>query len=99
MAEKYRIKVAVHNHPYPSYYWHPDSLIKYVKGYKYLGACADLGHWIRAGIDPIEALKKYEKAGIKVFESHFKDMHAKPDETYTAYMRSFPYQAWGREVA
>ena len=49
LADEYQINVAIHNHPRPSRYWSPDTLIKYTAGYsKRLGACADIGHYIRS---------------------------------------------------
>src|SRR4030043_209169 len=32
LADEYGIKVAFHNHPAPSLYWHPDSVIKALEG-------------------------------------------------------------------
>ncbi|UCE47771.1 MAG: sugar phosphate isomerase/epimerase, partial [Phycisphaerales bacterium] len=51
------IKVAIHNHPKPSHYWDPDTVLKVCKGRsKSIGACADTGHWTRSGVDPLEAI-------------------------------------------
>ncbi len=72
LAEKYDIDVAIHNHPKPSTYWNVDDLIKILKGRSSrLGVCADIGHWTRMGIDPLEAVKKSE-GRLKSF--HFKDI-------------------------
>jgi sugar phosphate isomerase/epimerase len=38
---------------------------------KRLGACADLGHFARSGIKPVDALKKLEE---RVISSHLKDI-------------------------
>lgn len=41
---------------------------------KRIGACADIGHWVRSGLDPVECLKKLEGY---VIELHFKDLNEK----------------------
>jgi sugar phosphate isomerase/epimerase len=72
LAKEYTIKVALHNHPKPSHYWNPDTVLQAIKGRSpLLGACADTGHWIRSGLDPVEALKKLEG---RVLSLHFKDL-------------------------
>lgn len=73
LADQYKIKVAIHDHPKPSHYWHPDSVLSAAKGRsKYIGACADIGHWVRSGLDPVECLKMLKG---KVFSLHFKDLN------------------------
>ncbi len=71
LAGAYGIKVAIHDHPRPSHYWHPDSVLAAVKNHPNLGSCADLGHWSRSGLDPVECLKKLEGHIIGL---HFKDV-------------------------
>jgi sugar phosphate isomerase/epimerase len=88
LADEYEINVALHNHPRPSRYWSPDTLIKYSTGYsKRLGACADIGHWVRSGLDPVEMLKKLKG---RIFELHVKDLHEKPSAEYSAFLLSRP---------
>lgn len=74
LANQYKVKVALHNHPEPSHYWHPDVVINALKlsNSPYVGACGDIGHWIRSGLDPIECLKKLEG---KLFTLHMKDLN------------------------
>ncbi|MCY7352790.1 MAG: sugar phosphate isomerase/epimerase [Cytophagaceae bacterium] len=79
MAEDYKIIVAMHNHPKPSHYWHPDSVLAVIGNSKYLGACADIGHWVRSGLDPVECLKKLEG---RVLGMHFKDLEQKAPKTH-----------------
>lgn len=75
LANEYGIDVAIHNHPKPSNYWNPDLFLEAVDGLSdRIGACADVGHWKRMGIDPVEGLKKYE-GRIKAL--HFKDVKEK----------------------
>lgn len=74
LAKEYNIKVAIHNHPGPeNFYWNPDTVAAAVKGRSpLLGACADVGHWVRSGLDPVESLKKLEG---RVITLHFKDLN------------------------
>lgn len=74
LAKEYNIKVAIHNHPGPkNFYWNPDTVAAAVKGRSpLLGACADVGHWVRSGLDPVECLKKLEG---RVIALHFKDLN------------------------
>ena len=88
LADQYQINVAFHNHPRPSRYWSPDTLIKYTAGFsKRLGACADIGHWVRSGLDPVQMMKKLEG---RIFELHMKDLHEKPSAEYIAFQLSAP---------
>lgn len=75
LANEYRIDVAIHNHPKPSPYWNPELFLNAVKGLSNrIGACADVGHWERMGIDPVKALKMCEG---RVKSLHFKDVKEK----------------------
>jgi sugar phosphate isomerase/epimerase len=72
LAVEYNIKIAIHDHPKPSFYWNPDTVLAAVKGRsQLLGACADVGHWKRSGLDPVECLKRLEG---RVIALHFKDL-------------------------
>ena len=73
LAQEYKINVAIHNHPRPSHYWNPDTVLKVCEGRsKYIGACADTGHWTRSGVDPVEAVGKLEG---RIISLHFKDLN------------------------
>ena len=73
LCKEYKIKVAIHNHPKPSHYWNPDKVLAVCKGRsKWIGACADTGHWMRSGINPVEALKKLKG---RIISLHFKDLN------------------------
>src|SRR5690606_21975115 len=75
LADEFKINVAIHNHPDPSIYWNPETVLSALEGQsKRIGACADVGHWIRSGLDPIESLKKLEG---RVFQLHMKDLNEK----------------------
>ncbi len=80
LCKEYNIKVAIHDHPRPSHYWNPDTVLAAIKGRTPLmGACADTGHWLRSGLDPVECLKKLHG---RVICLHFKDLV--PDEPKAA---------------
>jgi len=73
LCNEYKIKVAIHNHPKPSTYWNPDKVLRLCKGKSnYIGACADIGHWMRSAVDPLEALKKLRG---RIISLHFKDLN------------------------
>lgn len=63
LAGLYKIKIAIHEHAKGSgnsKYWHPDSVLAAIKGHSNIGACADLGHWARSGLDVVDCLKKLD---------------------------------------
>ncbi len=73
LCKEYNIRVAIHDHPKPSHYWNPQNVLDAIKGRSpLLGACADTGHWIRSGLDPVECLKTIQG---HVFCLHFKDLN------------------------
>ena len=80
LAGAYNIKIAIHDHPKPNTYWHPDSVLAAVKGHSNIGSCADLGHWSRNGLNLVDCLKKLEG---HIYGVHFKDI-VKFDQTDAA---------------
>jgi len=73
LCQEYQINVAIHNHPEPSIYWNPDKVLEVCQGRsKRIGSCADTGHWMRSGINPLEALKKLEG---RIISLHLKDLN------------------------
>ncbi len=73
LCEEFQINVALHNHPEPSRYWNPETVLKHCQGRsKRIGACADTGHWMRSGISPLDAVKKLEG---RIISFHFKDLN------------------------
>lgn len=80
LCDEFRINLAIHNHPDPSHYWNPNVLLAAISGQsKRIGACADIGHWIRSGLDPIVCLKKLKG---KIIEFHFKDLNEKSKKAH-----------------
>jgi len=72
LCQEYKINVAIHNHPKPSLYWDPNTVLKVCKGRSSrIGACADTGHWFRSGLVPLECLKKLQG---RIISLHFKDL-------------------------
>ncbi len=80
LACEFGINVAIHNHPrrpgdakYTN--WDPDRVRRMIETCsKRIGCCADTGHWVRSGLDPVECLRKYEGRLICL---HLKDVSAK----------------------
>jgi sugar phosphate isomerase/epimerase len=74
LCKEYNIRVAIHDHPKPSQYWDPQKVLEAIKGRSpLLGACADTGHWVRSGLDPVACLKTLQG---HVFCLHLKDLNA-----------------------
>lgn len=71
LAGIYKIKVAIHDHPKPNHYWTPDSVLAAIKNHPNLGACADVGHWARNGLNIVECLKKLQG---HIYNVHLKDI-------------------------
>ncbi len=78
LAEEYKINVGLHNHPKPSIYWDFNIVLEHLKDCgSRVGACVDTGHWIRSGINPLEAVKALKG---KISSFHIKDLHKHPGE-------------------
>jgi len=89
LADFYMINVAIHNHPKPSHYWNPDVLLNAIKGQSNrIGACADIGHWTRSFLDPVECLKKLQG---HVLHLHMKDLDKQGEEGHDVH--------WGEGVS
>ena len=80
MAGEYKILIAIHDHPKPNQYANPDSVLNAIKGRINLGACADIGHWARNGLDVVDCLKKLEG---RIYGVHLKDIQ-KFDDVHSA---------------
>lgn len=73
LCDEYQVNVAVHNHPRPSSrYWDPQTVADACRNRtRRIGCCADTGHWVRSGLDPVAALKLM---GNRVLSLHLKDI-------------------------
>jgi sugar phosphate isomerase/epimerase len=65
------VRLAIHNHG-PHLPWETvDEIFAAIDGrHPNLGACVDTGHFIRSGIDPIDAIRRF---GARVHGVHLKD--------------------------
>jgi hypothetical protein len=72
MVKKHNVRIAIHNHPPPTKYARPETVLNLIKGLDpRIGACADTGHWLRTGVDPLEALRMLEG---RIMNVHLKDL-------------------------
>ena len=72
LAEEYKIKVGLHNHPHDSIYWYPETVLTQLKDASPLmGACADTGHWLRSMLDPLACIKRLKG---RIVSFHIKDI-------------------------
>jgi sugar phosphate isomerase/epimerase len=72
LCAEYKMNIGLHNHPKPSTYWDPATVLKAIEGCSTrIGSCADTGHWFRSGFNAIECLKKVEG---HIVQFHFKDL-------------------------
>ena len=80
LVKEYDIHVGFHDHPKrpndPSYkMWDPNFILSVVKDRDArIGSCADTGHWVRSGLDPVDCLKILKG---RIMSSHLKDLNEK----------------------
>jgi sugar phosphate isomerase/epimerase len=73
MVIKYDRQVAIHNHPTPSKYAQPQTVLDHIKDLdKRIGACADIGHWTRTGVNPVDGLRLLKG---RILDVHLKDLN------------------------
>ncbi|WP_035359593.1 sugar phosphate isomerase/epimerase family protein [Edaphobacter aggregans] len=72
-VKEYDIKLAIHNHGPEDKQWPSplDILAVVDKMDKRIGCCIDVGHTMRAGVDPVTAIKK---VGPRLYDMHIKDL-------------------------
>lgn len=79
LAGVYGMKVAIHEHwKGVSHYWDTDTTLMAIKGHPNFYVCADLGHWPKSGVNPLDAVKKLSGHIIGI---HLKDIAAYNDPT------------------
>ncbi len=77
LVKEFDIRIAIHNHPRqpnnPSYrYWDPSYALELVgKRDIRLGSCADVGHWVRSGVDPVKAMRQLKG---RIHGCHLKEL-------------------------
>jgi sugar phosphate isomerase/epimerase len=72
-VKEYDIRFAIHNHGPEDKIWHsPLDVLKVVHSMDpRMGCCIDVGHTMRAGVDPVRAV---HAAGPRLFNMHMKDL-------------------------
>ena len=72
-VQEYDIKLAIHNHgPTDKVYPTPASAYELIKDLdKRIGLCNDIGHTMRAGVDPAESIEKFAD---RLLDVHIKDV-------------------------
>lgn len=79
LVKEFDIKVGIHDHPKrpndPNYrVWDPNYVLEVTKDRDArMGACADIGHWVRSGLQPVDCLRILKG---RIMSSHLKDLHA-----------------------
>lgn len=71
----YDIDLALHNHDQKASpnYWSPEAVMKVCKERgPHIGVCADMGYWMRSGIDPVAAVGVI---GNRLFEVQMHDLN------------------------
>jgi len=73
LCDEYSINLALHNHRKgSSIYWSPQIVLEQIRNRsKRLGACPDIGHWARTGLDLAKGLKMLQG---RLFCLHVKDI-------------------------
>lgn len=76
-VKEYDVALAIHNHGPEDKIWKsPLDVLKAVKGMdERMGCCIDVGHTMRAGVSPVDAIRA---AGARLHDVHMKDL-AKAD--------------------
>ncbi len=85
MAKEYDIMVGFHDHPKrpdnPGYkMWDPNYVLSVVRDRDArVGSCADTGHWLRSGLNPVECLRILKG---RIISSHLKDLNQMGPEAH-----------------
>jgi sugar phosphate isomerase/epimerase len=93
LVKEFDIHFCIHDHPKnprePDYkFWDPHYVLSLVKDRDpRMGSCADTGHWLTSGVDPVEALRILKG---RVMSCHLKDRNKKG--------RGSRDVAWGKGV-
>jgi sugar phosphate isomerase/epimerase len=78
MVKEYDIMVGFHDHPKrpdnPGYkMWDPNYILSVVKDRDpRIGSCADIGHWVRSNLKPVDCLRILKG---RIISSHMKDLN------------------------
>ena len=97
MVKEYDIMVGFHDHPKqpnnPNYrMWDPNYVLSVVKDRDArIGSCADTGHWMRSGLQPVDCLRILKG---RIISSHLKDLNEK-----NAGAHDVPYGTGASDIA
>lgn len=79
LVAEFDIRIAIHNHGPSHRYNKVVDVLNAVKDHDpRIGACADLGHYIRSGEDPVQVIRSL---GDRLYGIHLKDFAEKQDKT------------------
>jgi sugar phosphate isomerase/epimerase len=85
LAKEYDVRAGFHNHPRKPAdadykMWDPNYVLSLVKDRDpRIGAAADVGHWVRSGLDPVACLKILEG---RLISGHLKDASKKSPDAH-----------------
>ena len=85
LVKEFDIRVGFHNHPRQpnnaNYkMWDPNYVLSVVKDRdSRIGSTADIGHWVRSGLDPIDCLKILQG---RIISTHLKDLNEKSPDAH-----------------
>jgi sugar phosphate isomerase/epimerase len=80
LCEEFQIRIAIHNHGPGARYDKIADTLNAIQGHSPLiGACADLGHYIRSGEDPVRAINLLEG---RLYGIHLKDFAEQKAKTH-----------------
>jgi len=85
LVKEYDVRVGIHDHPRrpqdPAYRnWDPNFILSLVKDRDArIGACADTGHWLRSGLEPLDCLRILKG---RIMSAHLKDLNEKSPQAH-----------------
>jgi len=97
LVKEYDIMVGFHDHPKQANnanyrMWDPNYILSVVKDRDArIGSCADTGHWMRSGLQPVDCLRILKG---RIISSHLKDLNEK-----TGGAHDVPYGTGASDVA
>jgi sugar phosphate isomerase/epimerase len=85
LVKEYDVMVGFHDHPKqpnnPGYrMWDPNYILSVVKDRDArIGSCADTGHWVRSGLNPVECLRILKG---HIISGHLKDLNQRAPDAH-----------------
>ena len=76
LVKEYDIRAAIHNHgpDMPKLFPTAEAVMARIRNRdRRIGICLDIGHEQRAGLDPVQAIRKF---GDRIYDVHLKNIHA-----------------------